>query len=129
MSEAAPMEKVKAPPTGCESSETARQATVYVPFARPLSRPTRAVLARPSACAGLPVSTGFPAGSRTRTESPESETASLKVSVTKAGAVATTEFCAGSVDSSAACAEAVPAPASISASRAPRIPSSPVSLR
>lgn len=28
VSEGAPIEKVNAPPTGCESSETARQATV-----------------------------------------------------------------------------------------------------
>lgn len=62
----------------------------------------------------------MPAGSRTRTESAESETPSLKVRVTAVGAVGTTAFCAGSVPTSVACADAVPAPPISRAATAPR---------
>ncbi len=60
---------------------------------------------------GLPTSTRLPFGSRTRSESLFVETFSEKVSEICVGALSTTTPEEGSLPVSAACAEAVPAPA------------------
>lgn len=100
----APMEKVNAPCTGCESAEITCHATVYVPRLRFASNCT--VICGPLACTGPPSSAWVPSGASTLRLSPLTPAASSKVRVTRVGVSASTVPGAGSEATRVACAKA-----------------------
>ena len=111
----APTEKVNAPATGCESAETARQATTYVPSAR-VGTSVAIVSLPPSWRIAPDVDRGAVAGDHADRVG-DGSTSSLNVSTTWVGDVGCTAPDVGLVDTSSAWALA-----------APHVPSSPASV-
>ncbi len=102
----APTENVNAPATGCESAETARQATTYVPLASVGT--SVLIVSLPPSWRIAPTSTAVPSPATTRIESGTGSTLSLNVSTTWLGDVGSTAPDVGLVETSSAWALAAP---------------------
>src|SRR5215210_5550398 len=113
-----PTANVKAPRTGCPSAEIVRQKTRYQPSERRCSGVT-SVSGEPGAERGSPAVTCRPEASVTETIAKRATTGSVYVSVTCSGATLTVPLAAGTVFSSAACAQAAPGSTSAPADTSP----------
>ncbi len=98
---ASPTENKNAPLMGCESTDTALQATTYVPSSSVAWIATDSVSLPPD-CVTSPTASALPSLSTNRIASTVGVTSSVKVSTISVGAVGSTELAAGvDADSSA----------------------------